>query len=616
MKGFFAVIHKNNQTQTSLRQKLEQGADYLLHRGKYKQYFYHSDTSIELPTLGMVSLSSSENKITCFYDVLVVFDGKIANKQEIISSYSDINTSNTDEEIIAYLYKLSGVDAFRTLELYGSIFLFDIQKQQVLTLRDSFGTKPLYYYLSDDFIAISSETRPIYKLFNEAKYIDTHAVTDFLLWGDIAKHTQIFFTNIVELKPSHFISYSLNEGVFSEKSYYTLPFRNCLGRYDRESDKKAVKNVKDLFTKGIISHLSDVDQLAIGLSGGLDSSAIACVSRSIHKDLPITTFTAVNEFDEGESYWAKKIATHIQSNHINVYCTAEQLINECEQVCYAQNLPLFNTSSFAQYKVMEAVRQAGFDSMMDGQGSDELFGGYTYYFSKMMGELFSEWMFKEGFRFCKNLSNANLSWKLMMQISLKEYLKNDILPKKIVATATRKELLNCLHTEAKQEYFAQKKIRPPYKETLNEYLYESYTSLLPHALHWVEHSAAHFGVDCIMPFADNKALAECVFDVSSIYKLHQGWGKYMLRFAMQGIVPDEVRLRKQKLGFYTPENQWLDVLSGEIKDRVLSLTDVDNVIDKNTIEKQWNKLYIMKNQNFKAFAFRCMSYLLWRNQLD
>lgn len=616
MKGFFAVIHKKSQTQTSLRQKLEQGADYLLHRGKYKQYFYYPDTTIELSTLGVVSLSSSENKITCFHDIFVVFDGKILNKQEVISSHSDINTSHSDEEIIAYLYKLSGVDVFRTLELYGSIFLFDTQKQQALTLRDSFGSRPLYYYLSDDFIAISSETRPIYKLFDEAKHIDTHAVTDFLLWGDIVKHKQNFFTNIVELKPSHFISYSLNEGVFSEKSYYTLPLRNCLGRYDVESDKKAVKNVKDLFTKGIFSHLSDINQLAIGLSGGLDSSAIACVSRSIHKDLPITTFTAINEFDEGESYWAKKIATHIQSNHINVFCTAEQLINECEQVSYAQNLPLFNTSSFAQYKVMEAVRQAGFDSMMDGQGSDELFGGYTYYFSKMMGELFSEWMLKEGFRFCKNLSNANLSWQLMMQISLKEYLKNNILSKKIVATATRKELLNCLHADVKQEYFAQKEIKSPYKETLNEYLYESYTSLLPHILHWVEHSAAHFGVDCIMPFADNKALAECVFDVPSTYKLHQGWGKYILRFAMQGIVPDEVRLRKQKLGFYTPENQWLDVLNSEIKDRVLSLTDVDNRIDKNTIEKQWSNLYTMKNQNFKAFAFRCMSYLLWRSQLD
>jgi len=619
MKGFFLLINRKQHSQISLETKLEDGLSFLSHRGKEKSYFYFPEKSEISSKIGIGTSFETINPIdtiASYNDVYVVFDGKILNKKHLLQTYPELKDTVSDEYFLAQLYTLIGEKAFTLWEGYGSIVLFDKQKEHVFAVRDSFGTKPLFYYQCNEFVVVSSETRPIYKLFPEAKVINSNAVTEFLLWGDIVKHKQNFFSNINELEPAYYLSYTFDENVFIKKSYYTLAYRSCLGKYDLYKDKSIIETTKALFLKGMESHISESNQLAIGLSGGLDSSAIACSAKLLNKDISISAFTAINELDGGESFWAEKIVNYTNANWIKVPCSAKLLMNELEAVNYAQNIPLFNASSFAQYKMMEAAGQSGFKSIMDGQGSDELFGGYTAYFPIIFNQLFSEWMFKDGLHFSKNLSNANLSSKMIMEYSIKTYIKNKLLSEKQFAFLKRKEIVSCLNNERKHAYFSRNKEKNKRKETLNDYLFESYTVFLPHILRWGEHSAACFGMDCVMPFSDNRALAEFIFDVPSIYKLHDGWGKYLLRFAMKDIIPDDVRLRKQKMGFYTPEERWLQQLNLDMKDGIAALPDLDNSINKNLLLQQWDSLFSSENVHFKSFLFRCMSYLVWRNTLE
>ena len=186
------------------------------------------------------------------------------------------------------------------------------------------------------------------------------------------------------------------------------------------------------------NHIAGKTQLAVGLSGGLDSSAIACTVKAINKEIPLTVFTAVNDINQGETLWAEKIVRHTDAEWIKVNCTSQTLIDDCKRIVDCQGIPVFNTSSLAQYKVIEAVSQAGFESMIDGQGSDELFGGYNHYCSLMLNELFSEWMFKDGMRLTKNLSNADLSLRTIFKVLLKDFIKRNLLKEKHFAFLKRK----------------------------------------------------------------------------------------------------------------------------------------------------------------------------------
>ena len=613
MKGLFTVITANNSIQTSsIEAIIQQGLSHLVHRGRHKQYSFFTPVSTD--TTLAIAICSSEEQANIHNDErnYIAFDGKLHNT-DAIKEKLQIHTILSDAELIFQVYNQLGEKGFSLLEGYFSFIFYDSHQQTLYALRDPFGNRPLFYCQTDHYIAIASEARALYQSIAGVQGFDKSAIVDYLLWGNIAQHPQHFFSNIQTLQPAHQLAYSLQNKTLNIQPYYTLAYRSCLGRFDSYKANEVAVTVKQLLVRGIENHISGRKNIAIGLSGGLDSSSLACCMANMDKDINITAFTVVNEFNEAESIFAEKIVTKTKAKWIKVLCTSQQLLKELETINYYQNIPIFNTSSFAQYKLMESASQQGFTSIIDGQGSDELFAGYIMYFYRFIHELSSEFMCKEWLQECKHLSNAHLTCKQVLFESLKYNLKQQIGQTKAYTCISRKPLLLALNEEAKQSYFHQKKPGKAYKETLNDYLYESYTQDLPHILRWGEHSAARFGMDCLMPFADNKALTEFVFSVPSIYKIHKGYAKFLLRSAMNDIVPDEIRLRTQKLGFYTPEDQWLLQISNGMKQGIEGLPDPEDIIKKSFIIEPWDTLFSSTNQHLKGFLFRCFSYLVWRN---
>jgi len=612
MKGIFTLI-TTNQTiiPPPLRPFIDQGLSYLAHRGKHKQYqgfCVHSNNE----NMGMgLSSSNVEDRFQSDGINYIAFDGTLHNSISIKEKLQ-IKNEIADADLILAAYNQWGEEAFSFLEGYFSLCFFDTKRKKLYALRDPFGVRPLFFAQSSGFIAIASEIRAIYSVIPEIRNFNRSMIFDFLVLGNIARHSQQFFPDIIELKPAHFLVYSFEYNTLKIKPYYALPYRSCVGRFETDVAHEAVVTIKQLFFNGIEKHIKKEKTLAVGLSGGLDSSSLCCSIAALYKDFPLTAFTITNECDDGESLLAERIINKTNTKWVKVLCTSRQLLDELEDINYYHNIPIFNASSFAQYKLMESAHQHGFTSLMDGQGSDEMFAGYNYYFISFINELSSEWMCKDWIRESKCLSNANLSYKYIVSETFKNYFKQ-IFGKKISTALSRKSILSCIQTEARQSYFHQEGSFNSTKETLNDYLYESYIEHLPHILRWGEHSAARFGMDCLMPFADNKALTEYVFNIPSIYKIHSGFSKFLLRGAMKDIVPDEIRLNKQKLGFYTPDICWISEIANDIKHRIKGLPDPENIINKDFIIKNWDTLFRSNDQEFKRFIFRCFSYLVWRN---
>jgi len=547
----------------------------------------------------------------------IIFDGKLFNKQSLLEKTnlnSKVIDTNNDAEVVLALFANCGTNIFADLEGYWALIIFDSEKRQLIAARDHFGNRPLFYSNTNGYMGISSLMNLLYNLDEKTMEINKNAVVEYLLWGDAIKHNQAFFANVHALPPAYFLLYSFENQGLTVNPYYELPYKRCKAGYNEYEEPFYVDNVRQLVLDSVRNNIENQDSLAFGISGGLDSSAILCSALKLNPDCRYVAFSFVNEHDTRENVWMEKIIQHTAVDWVKVPCQAQEIVKMLPQLIKTQGIPIFNTADFAQYKVMQTAKEHGFDTIVDGQGGDELFGGYTAFFPPFWHSLLSQWMVKDWLIECLHLKNADISYKNACLFALKDFSKRHYFTKERLAKRTKKQELSFLNRELTTDYFRLSKQTENRKEVLNDYLYESYTIFLPNIMRWGEFSARSFGLDCLMPFVNSKKMAEYVFSVPSTYKIHQGWGKYLLRSAMVGIIPDNIRWRQQKIGFEAPEYQWLQKIGTEIKQQIAELNDVDNFIDKNSLLNQWDKLYTPQNFHFQQFVFRYYSYLLWRNE--
>ena len=568
-------------------------------------------------TLAMMDNENSSSQIqTPRYHL--VFDGKLFNKKELwekIPVFSRPADTNNDAAIVLALFVNSGTNCFADLEGYWSLILVDNEKKQLLAARDHFGNRPLFYCYTVNSMAVSSQSRLLHEVDENAKEINKNAVVEYLLWGDIMKHNQQFFTHIHALPPSHYLLYSFDNHDFKINSYYELPYKRCKASYNVYEEPFYIDNVRQWVLNSVRYNVGNQSRLALGVSGGLDSSSLLCSAVKVHPDCRYTAFTFVNEHDRREDFWAEKITKHAGVDWVKVPCHAREMVELVPHLNKIQDVPIFNTSTIAQYKVMQAVKEHGFDAILDGQGGDELFGGYTAFLPPFWNTLLSQWMVKDWLSEFFNLKNADIRYKEAVLLVLKNFAKKHYYTKEKLAKRNKPHELSFLNKELTTNYFRTSYPTEKHKDVLNDYLYDSYTHFLPNISRWGIATAEHFGIDCLMPFSNSKQLAESIFSLPSTFKIHKSWTKYLLRSAMVGIVPDEIRWRRQKLGFQAPEDTWLQEMGNALKQQISEMDDIENIVDKKQLIAQWNNLYKPQNFYFQQFVFRYYSYLAWGNNL-
>jgi len=626
MNGLLALIEREKIPSLTIRERSDYALQTLSHRGSLaKEVLLFDEKKTldlhnpdELALFALASCFSEENKekyVAKRGNKWLIFGGQLFNRTKLSETILSRNPNANyrfDADIAIELFIKEEANAFALLEGYWSLIVADLDKQMLFAARDHFGNRPLYYCKSDTQFGIASESRALCSALKNAGEINKNAVFDFLLWGDSGKHQQNFFSHIHELNPSHYLSYSLINNTFDEKSYYILPYKNCKAGYNEYAEPFHIDKTRQLVLDSVQNNIKGKDKMAVGFSGGIESAALLGCAKKLNPDLQIVAFTAANFYDESDTLWAEKIIKHTNAKWINVVPDTKQIINQLQEVNKVQNIPIFGLRSVAQYIIMATAKQHGFDEMMGGQGADELFAGYTAYFLPFLKSLRNQWMFKDWANELITISNSGISYKEIASQKWNDWAKKTYYNKERLAKKTKSQELVFLNKEYQNYSCSDNGIAN--KSVLNDYLYESQTLYLPYIIHWEEHAAASFGMESLMPFANSKTLTECVFSIPSTFKIHNGWTKYLLRSAMVGIVPDEIRWRKQNVGFYVTEKKWLSEMGDEMKKHIYQLDDSDHFMDKNSLLDAWKKVYHSDNLHFQQFVFRYYSYLLWRNE--
>ena len=366
MCGIFGIYKKNNST---IDLNIKELSSLLNHRGPDEFGYYKNDNCILANN--RLSIIDIENGSQPFYSkdkkIIVVQNGEIYNFKKLklkLKKKGISFSSNSDTEVILKLYEFYGIKFIKYLEGIFSIIIHDNIISKSFFIRDRFGEKPLFFFESDEYLIVSSEIRVIKKIFKLRINIDS--VISYLRHNYIHGPKTIY-KNIFHVDNGNYISYSHDTFNAKSHSYFNLIQEISKG-----------KNVsKNNFIESVDNKtISDVGYSVL-LSGGIDSSALIS---QLHNRVNFNTYSILfedNKFDESD--YVKEISKKLNIDINFIKYNFKNIKNEISETQNFQEQPHGDSSFLALKKICEEVSK--YEKVtLSGDGADEIFGGYDYYF--------------------------------------------------------------------------------------------------------------------------------------------------------------------------------------------------------------------------------------------
>lgn len=500
--------------------------------------------------LAIIDLSETGHQPMALADgkYWITYNGEIYNYIELKKELEKEGVqfvSASDTEVVLQAYKKWGVDCLEKFNGMWAFCLYDSEKQELFCSRDRFGVKPFYYVDTAHIFGFASEQKAFVKGRSINTVINEKALHNYLINNRMEREESNFFDGVKELWPGHYLIYNLKSHQHHIYRYFRLE-----PEYDYDTDllsnEELIVRVREKLSNAIKLRLrSDV---AVGscLSGGVDSSVLAAFMSDTNKQAHYF-FTSVFENKEGdESYFANLMAKHVKGIHKTVEPSAEGLFKEMETLVYSQDVPIWDTSTYAQYKVMELVKLNNIKVVLDGQGADELFGGYHHHFVSKWNYLLSygniPGMLHDMYQSKKTIAGPfALFIKEKIKAHFNSYLKS-------IAPYYKSDYINKFETINPVQY--QNKVNQQLAFDINEARLKSFLKCEDRCGMW--HS-----VESRTPFSDDIELIHLMFSINGNRKMQNGISKYYLREAAKDKLPAEIYNRFDKKGFETPMNTWI-----------------------------------------------------------
>lgn len=580
----------------------------IYHRGPDDNGLYYD----ELLTLGhlrlsIIDLSSAGHQPMASVDKkhLIIFNGEIYNyldiKDKLIKKGYHF-FSKTDTEVILNAYIEWGEKCVNLLHGMWSFCIYDKVGKKLFLSRDRFGIKPLYYIDTGKQFAFSSEIKGLWPTKLIRREANEEMIFRYLYHAEDYHPVETFFKNVKKIPPAHSAIYDLITNKLTIKKYWELNLAQKTG----DNLKKRISKIKHLINKSVKSHMIADVEVGCCLSGGLDSTSVICMmdkmkSRKTHAFSIIFKNTDVDESKYTEEVVKKTKVKYHQSTP-----TIRSLLNDIHDLIETQEEPFTSTSIYAEYKLMQLINTKKIKVVLDGQGGDEIFGGYHEFFAYNFIGLFCRGdllhLGNELFKYLKLYRN-NYAIK---------YLFNLIQPKII------KDYFDKYTNERKlikeKFYLKYKQIRRQlgHAKNLSTGMHERMTYRMPAYFRYEDKDSMRYSIESRQPLLDT-ALVEYLYSCPDKDKINNGITKYILRKAMRRTIPEKIYHRIDKIGFATPENNWFRS-SLMIKFFKNTINDKKSIIRKFINENVFNDIlsrYIKGESEYRLLIWRCVNLELW-----
>jgi asparagine synthase (glutamine-hydrolysing) len=345
----------------------------LLHRGPDEQYhvqqdnleFYHTRLAIQ-------DLSELGRQPMKYNGITIIFNGEIYNHLEIREKYGLVDSSNSDTKTILLLYELIGMQMLEEFDGMFAFALYDSKNKKLFLVRDRAGKKPLYIYTKGEQYVFSSELNTLFNVINPQ--INYSAIADYLYLGYYyRKATPYLFVS--ELESGHYLEIDTITNNSTKIKWFDISTSYLNNNKLSYSDTIEQLDYK---LKLAVKRRIDSSDLDVGsfLSGGIDSGLVTSIAASYTSKLK--TFTVRVEGSYDESILAEKVAKKYNTNHTVVDISFSELQNDIEKILSNYGEPNCDNSAIPSYYVAKEAKKY-ITVVLNGDGADELFGGYRRY---------------------------------------------------------------------------------------------------------------------------------------------------------------------------------------------------------------------------------------------
>lgn len=613
--SFRQKIDRNLLNRMNLVQKHRGPDDHGYFVNDYVGLTHNRLSIIDLSPLGHQPMSNEDETIW------IVFNGEIYNYLELIpelKSKGHIFKSKTDTEVLIHAYEEYGIDCLQKFNGMFAFAIWDSRNNQLFCARDRFGIKPFYYFYKNDRFLFSSEIKAILEDPIIHREVNDRIVYDFLKHGILDHSTETFFCDIMQLAPAHCLI--LRQDRLSVTKYWDIDTENEL---NGKSDEFYAQGFLDLFEDSVKIHLRSDVPIGTCLSGGLDSSSIVCVANRLmfpenHSDNVgerQKTFSSCFDdlrFDERKYIYPVLEKTAAESNF--VFPKVEELLRDIELIIWHLDEPPHVMTIFAQWNVMRLAKERGVIVLLDGQGGDELLAGYPPYFGANFEELIRKQAFaqlyKERLAYARNQGYSK-PFSLMFTFGgiLTQLLRDTNKSDMISFPSEFADAISDADTNPLGNLYKPHKFKSILKNRLYYDCVKGYR--LSPLLHYEDRNSMAFSLESRVPFLDYR-LVEYVFSLPDRCRIYNGLTKAVLRNSMKGILPEEIRMRTDKMGFVTPQNLWL---RNEMKDWVEDIFSSKSFRERKYFRPEvvMNYWHLFCNSKFNAGSaiWRWLCVELW-----
>jgi len=552
--------------------------------------------------LAIIDLSTAANQPMSNDDgsIHMIFNGEIYNHAEIRRELQQLGidhwkTDHSDTEVILRAFEQWRIECLGRFRGMFAIAIWDSRSRNLWLIRDRVGIKPLYYSIHHGRCTFASEIKALLLDPEQKREVNEEGLFNYLSFL-ASPAPQTLFRGIHKLEPGTWVRIS-DEGRVSNSRYWdawdaTPDLRNV-------SDHAIAERLLDELKVAVrLRKVSDVP-VGVFLSGGIDSSTNA-VLFSEGESTPIRTFSIgyegknasyVNELDH-----ARRMAARVGADHRDMLISQADILSFLPQMVKLQDEPIGDPVCVPIYYVAKLARESGVIVCQLGEGADELFWGYPTWKSKLTLQRLIDRFSGPGFLGLKSLAEplTAVGGGHRME-ALRRAAKG--LPifwggVDAFTDAQKRSLLSDRLRRSFRSYSSWKALNPIRgrfedkaweKSPLQWMSYLDLNLRLPELLLMrVDKMTMGVSLEGRVPFLDHKVV-ELALGIPESVKTRGGDLKYILKKAVQGVIPDEVITRPKK-GFGVPLDDWYHgELRRQASDSLTQFTSTTDYLDKSAI---------------------------------
>ncbi|MBQ7955070.1 MAG: asparagine synthase (glutamine-hydrolyzing) [Lachnospiraceae bacterium] len=575
--------------------------------------------------LSIIDLSTSASQPMSNEDgnVVIAFNGEIYNHAEIRKELEEIGghvwkTDHSDTEMIIHAYEQWGLECIQKFRGMFAIALWDGRKEQFVLIRDRIGIKPLYYMIEDNVLTFASEIKAILKVRKAKPAINEKALYDYLSFLTTPCE-QTLFDGIKKLRPAMYMVFDKNGNCREERYWdvwdYTHPE---LYKADDATISDAI--LSELKTAVKLRKEADVP-VGVFLSGGIDSSTNAALF-SEGDNAKVKAFCIGYDQDyesyKNENHYAKMMAEYCNAEYHERLLNQDDLFDFLPEMVRLQDEPIADPVCIPVYYVSKLARDNGIIVAQVGEGSDELFWGYTTWKTYLDLAIANDkpvpnFIKKIGLAAIRAAGRGNRHYAEMLRRGVEKQpifwsgaeAFYDYDKKRMISDDLRRKLGDYTSFEALRPTYDRYKEKAWEQSHLNWMSYADLNHRLPELLLMrVDKMSMGVSLECRVPFLDHK-FVELAMSIPQSKKTEGQISKTVLKKAVRGVIPDEIIDRK-KQGFGVPVHDWfLGRLGVEMKKEVLNFANQTGLLNAAYIEKMFD------DQAYAAKLWYLFNLALW-----